>query len=185
MDKPFIEGGPLPSQSGPQASELLTESSLQSEVTHSFEATAVHKVVKENPSSGFPLVLQLLGPHGNRNFDQITKTKTVEVILASMDGKGITNYIDYLTTQMYDMSGSDTKDHAAVDSTRERILDQCLALIRNRTISKEDTWIVSILELMTVHSFFAIKHKSESSPYACVCARLGSPDSILITQVAS
>jgi hypothetical protein len=48
---------------------------------------------------GFALILQLTGVNGSRQFDKLTKTKTVESILTSMDADGIKHYIDYLFKQ--------------------------------------------------------------------------------------
>jgi DNA polymerase phi len=64
----------------------------------------VHRVVKENPSTGFPLVVQLLGPNGSRDFDRITNTKTVEVILANMSETQLMEYVRYLAVVFHDGS---------------------------------------------------------------------------------
>jgi len=56
----------------------------------------MHRVVKENPSIGLPLVVQLLGPNGSRDFDRITNTKTVEVILANLSEAQIMEYVQYI-----------------------------------------------------------------------------------------
>ena len=53
-------------------------------------------VVKNNPTLGLTLILQLTGVHGSHQFDRLTKTKTVETILASMNHEGIQSYIEYL-----------------------------------------------------------------------------------------
>ena len=63
-------------------------------------------MVKSNPTIGFTLILQLTGVHGSRQFDRLTKTKTVESILASMDNEGIRSYIDYLLKQVDDEPGA-------------------------------------------------------------------------------
>jgi hypothetical protein len=52
--------------------------------------------VQKNPTMGFALILQLTGVNGSRQFDKLTKTKTVESMLTSMDADGIKHYIDYL-----------------------------------------------------------------------------------------
>lgn len=49
---------------------------------------------------GLALILQLTGVNGSRQFDKLTKTKTVENILTSMDVSGIKSYIDYLLEQV-------------------------------------------------------------------------------------
>lgn len=75
---------------------------LKSPLTYSTKSVDLQQVVKNNPTIGFTLVLQLTGVHGSRQFDKLTKTKTVESILLSMNAEGITNYIDYLLSQMND-----------------------------------------------------------------------------------
>ena len=64
------------------------------------QATDIQNVVKNNPKIGFSLILQLTGVNGSRQFDKLTKTKTVESILTSMDDEGIQSYIDYLLKQV-------------------------------------------------------------------------------------
>ena len=56
--------------------------------------------MKNSPTIGFSLILQLTGVNGSRQFDKLTKTKTVETILTSMDEEGIKDYIDYLLKQV-------------------------------------------------------------------------------------
>ena len=63
------------------------------------KALDVQHVVEKDPTAGFTLVLQLMGTNGSQNFDRITKTKTVESILAKMDNEGFSNYLSYLLDQ--------------------------------------------------------------------------------------
>ena len=49
--------------------------------------------------------MQLTGPNGSQQFDKLTKTKTVESILSSLDAKGIGNYIDHLFSQVDESDG--------------------------------------------------------------------------------
>lgn len=56
--------------------------------------------MKSNPHLGFALILQLTGVNGSQQFDKLTRTKTVESILTSMDAEGVRNYIDYLLAQV-------------------------------------------------------------------------------------
>lgn len=60
----------------------------------------MQKIVTDEPRAGLALVLQLLGQNGNRQFDQITRTKTVESILSSMSPFGIQEYANYLLEQV-------------------------------------------------------------------------------------
>jgi DNA polymerase phi len=67
---------------------------------HGLQAMDIQSFVQKNPTLGFTLILQLTGTNGNRQFDKLTKTKTVESILASMNAEGIETYIDYLLKQV-------------------------------------------------------------------------------------
>ena len=64
------------------------------------QAAEVQTFVQSNPHLGFTLILQLTGVNGSQQFDKLTKTKTIESILTSMDTKGIKNYIEYLLAQV-------------------------------------------------------------------------------------
>jgi len=59
-------------------------------------ARRVQDVVKSNPSVGFALLATLVGKHGWPDFDRVTKTKTVETIMGSLNAKGVTEYVEYL-----------------------------------------------------------------------------------------
>ena len=65
----------------------------------------VQAFVQDKPQLGFALILRLTGVNGNQQFDKVTKTKTVESVLASLDAQGIKNYIDYILTQTDESDG--------------------------------------------------------------------------------
>ena len=52
-----------------------------------------------DPNAGLALVLRLTGTNGSKQFDRITKTKTVESILSSMSSQGISTYTEHLIKQ--------------------------------------------------------------------------------------
>jgi DNA polymerase phi len=64
------------------------------------QAAEVQTFVQGNPHLGFALILQLTGVNGSQQFDKLTKTKTIESILTSMEAEGVKNYINYLLTQV-------------------------------------------------------------------------------------
>ena len=49
--------------------------------------------------------MQLTGPHGSQQFDRLTRTKTVESVLSSLDGHGIRNYIEHLFSEVDESDG--------------------------------------------------------------------------------
>ncbi|TDL27573.1 hypothetical protein BD410DRAFT_762651 [Rickenella mellea] len=126
-------------------------------------ASEIHAMVKKDPTAGFTLVLQLTGAHGARQFDRITKTRTVESILSSMDVLGITQYIDFLLSQVNGEDGLDSGP--PLEARREWIADQFALLLRNGSIPKDNQWVSDALGWLTVHAFFDVIKKSTKSPH--------------------
>jgi len=109
------------------------------------------------------------------NSTEVTKTKTVESILTSMDVKGIEIYIDYLLKQVNNTSNERSVSTSLsfsviltltkgiisqdINARRAWIIDQLGALIRNGSTPKNDRWIQSILDWLIVNGLFAIKKK--------------------------
>ena len=65
-----------------------------------FQATELQSFVKDKQQLGFALIVQLTGVNGSQQFDKLTRTKTVESILSSMDANGVQTYIDHLLSQV-------------------------------------------------------------------------------------
>lgn len=103
MDQPSLEQRPLLAQGGKTSGTCLTRYLSQSgSPLTARQANDIQAIVKTNPALGFALLLELTGAHGSHQFDRLTKTKTVETILASMHQEGIQNYIEYLLKQVND-----------------------------------------------------------------------------------
>lgn len=68
------------------------------------QAATIQSVVDKHPAIGFTLVLQLIGHHGSKQFDKITRTKTVENLIASADVQGVKGYVEFLRGQLLDES---------------------------------------------------------------------------------
>ncbi|KAJ7083833.1 DNA polymerase phi-domain-containing protein [Mycena crocata] len=155
---------------------LFTKNFMRSWINHlSHPDRYLHKVAKQvtadiqtfvqrQPQLGFALILQLTGVNGSQQFDKLTKSKTVESVLVSMNADGIKSYIDHLVAEV-NPSSADDVDFQAVNSRRSWIIDQLSALIRNGAVPKEDDWIMSILDWLTLNGLFVIKKKSEKSPF--------------------
>jgi DNA polymerase phi len=65
------------------------------------QAEQIQTVTKQNPLVGFTLLSQLVGRHGSHNFDRLTKTKTVEGIMANLSGDAVGEYVAYLKGLFY------------------------------------------------------------------------------------
>ncbi|KAK7054956.1 DNA-directed DNA polymerase [Paramarasmius palmivorus] len=124
----------------------------------------VQKLVKDSPRLGFSLILQLTGVHGSQQFDKLTRTKTVETILTSMDTTAIKQYIDHLLKQAND----DQSSVETVNARRRWIIDQLFALIRNGAIQKSDEWVQVVLDWLVVNGLFVVKKKKEKSRFVAM-----------------
>ncbi|KAK7689133.1 hypothetical protein QCA50_007824 [Cerrena zonata] len=128
-------------------------------------ANDIQNLVKKDPTLGFALLLQLTGVHGSHQFDKLTRTKTVESILTSMDNEGIQRYIKHLLGQVNDGHGSEMSDVQAINARRTWVIDQLAALIRNGAIPKDDAWVQAVLDWFTVHGLFIVRKQSDKSEF--------------------
>ncbi|KAG8828577.1 DNA-directed DNA polymerase [Serendipita sp. 399] len=119
-------------------------------------ASTVQDAVQKEPSSGFPLIIQLLGPNGSRDFDRLTNTKIVETILGYMKDSQITEYIQHITLIFHG-----TQSEPSADSDQQWAINQLSSLIRSSIVPKSDSWVTSILELYVREGFFTTISKKK------------------------
>jgi hypothetical protein len=203
LDQPLVPGGPVPAQGRSTSGRLdfATLSALPPPQC-ALKATELQDHVQRNPALGFTLILQLTGVNGSQQFDKLTKTKTVETILHSMDVEGIKGYVDYLVKQahegmqaekwsLYSLQAriyslipslriDDIHMHG-IEARRAWVIDQLAALIRSGSIPKSDEWVLSVLNWLTIHGLFEIQKASKKSPYDAVCNRLLTKSSHWLT----
>ena len=127
------------------------------------QASSLPPVVAAHPSAGFSVLLQPLRTHGH--FDRLTKTKTVESLLAAMDVTGVEEYVDHLgRLAMKPASkpglGAEEEDPT---STRIWVIDQFAMLIRNGAIPKTDSWVTKVLDFLLLNGLFGVRKKNEKS----------------------
>ncbi|KAK0210612.1 DNA polymerase phi-domain-containing protein [Desarmillaria ectypa] len=128
-------------------------------------AIEISNFVKERPQLGMGLIVQLTGVNGSRQFDQLTKTKTVESILSSMNADGITRYVDHLISQFNGNGCVDKDDAEGLNARRSWVMDQLVALIKNGSIPKRDDWIRQIFEWFVVNGFFIVRNPAKQNSY--------------------
>jgi len=63
------------------------------------------QTVEANPKTLIAILPRLIGDHGAYNFDKMTKSKTVENILGSVNAKNATEVIEILTTPVLTIEG--------------------------------------------------------------------------------
>ncbi|KAF8522098.1 DNA polymerase phi-domain-containing protein [Hysterangium stoloniferum] len=116
-------------------------------------ASSLPPIVMANPSAGFPVLLQLLQTHGH--FDRLTRTKTVESLLAAMDVKGVEEYVSHLG----ELAQKPKEEDPTI--TRVWVVDQFMSLIRNGAVPKSDSWLTTVLDFLLLHGIFGIRKKNE------------------------
>ncbi|WWD16543.1 hypothetical protein CI109_100970 [Kwoniella shandongensis] len=132
-------------------------------------AKRVQDVIKENPKVGFTLLSQLVGKHGRQDFDKVTKTKTVESIMGSLNVDGVKEFVTYLQS-IISGNAQENLDSSRIDERRLWALDQIQALCRNGSVPKDDNWVSSVLDFLLVHGFFLIRKTDKKSAIAALHA---------------
>ncbi|TPX59035.1 hypothetical protein SpCBS45565_g07848 [Spizellomyces sp. 'palustris'] len=121
-------------------------------------ANMLSTVAKVRKDVALQLVLQLVGKNGHQRFDQVTKTKTVESILGSLEGEGIETYIKYLQDMFINQGEpGDAGEADNVNQRRQWAVDQMLLLLKNGKIPKEEKWIQRIARFVWLHAFFKVQ----------------------------
>ncbi|KND01937.1 DNA-directed DNA polymerase [Spizellomyces punctatus DAOM BR117] len=121
-------------------------------------ASMLSTVALERKDVALQLVLQLVGKNGHQRFDQVTKTKTVENILGSLEGEGIETYIKYLQDMFVNQGEpGDAGEADTVNQRRQWAVDQMLLLLKNGKIPKEEKWIQRIARFVWLHAFFKVQ----------------------------
>lgn len=143
-------------------------------------AKVVQEHVKANPAAGCTLLSQLVGKHGRPDFDKVTKTKTVESILSSLDAAGVADFVSYLENVL---KGDNDADATSREEKRVWALDQMLALCRNGAIPKDDAWVQRVLDDLQVYGFFIVRSADKKATIAPLKA-IGKPFSDATSAIA-
>jgi DNA polymerase phi len=129
-------------------------------------AMTIQQVAEQNKQVGFAVVSQLIGKYGDRQFDRITRTKTVENLLATMDSQGIRHYLTYLARlfvqNQQDGKDSDEVSDRTVETQREWAMNQMLLLVTHPKTPKEESWINDVIQFIVVYTFFDVKPKAST-----------------------
>eukprot|EP00124_Ichthyophonus_hoferi_P001015 Ihof_evm10s45 gene=Ihof_evmTU10s45 len=161
---------------GNEVGRLFTPKVLQMFINNaSNEKTYLHKAAvytlgkvkefcQEDPEKAMVVLTLLLGPNGSRHFDRVTGTDTVQVLVSSLGGSHVQNYVDFLM-DVFDHPGltglSEDKDTSADiikhhEVQREWAIDQMLSLLRNRHVPKAEEWILRVLMFLLVNGMYSI-----------------------------
>ncbi|KAI9225206.1 MAG: DNA polymerase phi-domain-containing protein [Piptocephalis tieghemiana] len=92
----------------------------------------------------------LTGPHGHRDFDRVTRTKTVESLLAARDGQDMDGYFDYLSGLFTSAAAT---PHGEEGTRRQKwTMDQMVGLVRNPKNPRSNSLTRRILQFLLQHA---------------------------------
>ncbi|KAI8619328.1 DNA polymerase phi-domain-containing protein [Chytriomyces sp. MP71] len=116
---------------------------------------------------GLQVVFQLIGKNGHQRFDSITRTKTVESIVGSLNEVEVQTYVKYLMDMVVKGGADGLKTDEAstsksIASTRMWALDQLHSLLKAPKIPKSEGWIQTVLRFLCVHSLFIVEKSGEN-----------------------
>ena len=124
---------------------------------------SILKRVEQNPSSAFAALNAFLATSlkGRSSFDQLTKTKTVERLIALTDNRTACRLVDELCIKLVRPDTQDEEDAAA---SRQVIADQLVSLLKSRqstdtqgdSVMDVERLVTNILNTFVSHSYFSV-----------------------------
>ena len=112
------------------------------------------------------IVLQLLGPNGNRKFDQVSKTKTIATIVSLFDCPATVAFLRFLKLtfnkgKTVHSTGDILQSDGTQDiATRQWAIDEMLRVLRNLKLPQEDSWILDLGKFVFFHAYFDARDTS-------------------------
>ncbi|KAI5856466.1 DNA polymerase phi-domain-containing protein [Tricharina praecox] len=107
---------------------------------------------------------QLVANNGSPNFDQLTRTKTVDKVLCSADEAGLVEVVKVLGDVISNPLGSlsDVEDGTKVAEVRRQwAADQILSAIRSGKTVKSESWLKKVIELFATYGYFDVVDKKK------------------------
>lgn len=118
---------------------LMNQLAVEDRYLHRMASKAVkslHARVSEEPFFAAAAVNGLMGPAGSVNFDQVTKTKTVEKIVTEANADAL-NEIVTLFEKLIENPG--TTDNKAASTTRQLLAGYLLSIVRAGASAKSES----------------------------------------------
>jgi hypothetical protein len=109
---------------------LINQSKKEDRFLHSAALAALSSVqlrVEQEDGTALPIFVALTSKHGSIEFDRITKTKTLEQILASADDKSLMKIVRHLKSLIL---RPESEEQTVADSRRQAIADLLLNTVR-------------------------------------------------------
>ena len=110
---------------------LINQSKKEDRFLHSAALAALNLIqlrVDQEDGTALPIFVALTSQNGSIEFDRITKTKTLEQILASADDKSLMKIVRHLKTLIL---RPESEDQTIADSRRQAIADLLLNTVKH------------------------------------------------------
>jgi DNA polymerase phi len=115
-------------------------------------------LASQDQKIALPLLMALL--KSNIRFDSITKTKTVEGILSSLDQGGINAHLEYLLSVFVQ---PEQVGEGKAEGVRIWVVEQIYLFIRTSKVKKEKEWVQKSLTFFLQHGCFECVEESVSA----------------------
>ncbi|KAI9834924.1 MAG: hypothetical protein M1819_002647 [Sarea resinae] len=120
---------------------------------------AIHAKVEADPTVASAIIEQLLSEKGAINFDQSTKTKTVERLLVQCSDSALADTVSLFSRLI---AKPQVQEQKASEARRQLLADQLVSALRSRTAGKSDAaveedpsrWIQRILSVFIGYGYF-------------------------------
>jgi DNA polymerase phi len=130
---------------------------------------AIHSRAEAEPSTTLFLVVGLMGSNGVVNFDQATKTKTIEKLLVQSSVGALQLILSHLGDFIRHPG---VKDEKAAESRRQLLADQLLSTVRSRKLEETDmtsegncaSWIYHVFLIFINFAYPVVHLGPDSSP---------------------
>ncbi|KAI0588802.1 DNA-pol-phi domain containing protein [Pyrenophora tritici-repentis] len=109
---------------------LINQSKKEDRFLHSAALAALSSVqlrAEQDDGTAVSIFVALTSKHGSIEFDRITKTRTLDQILASADDKSLTKIVRHLSSLIL---RPETEEQSAADSRRQAIADLLLNTVK-------------------------------------------------------
>ncbi|OJD36988.1 dna polymerase v [Diplodia corticola] len=110
---------------------------------------------KKDPESAAPMIENLITKHGSLNFDQITRSKTVEGVLSHANDVALGEIVQLFRRLIY---SPEERDEKVAETQRRSVADMLVTIVRSRNkenpIGSDDSWLRKLLAFVTELSYF-------------------------------
>ena len=150
---------------------LINQSKKEDRFLHSAALAALNSIqvkVQQEPTSALPIFISLTSKNGSIDFERITKTKTLEQILASADDDVLKKIVRHLNSMIL---RPESEDQTVADSRRQIIADLLLNTVKHYKhyeelsddVAEQDGWLRKTLEILVEYAYFVPSKNAKTS----------------------